>query len=108
MKEPEFTGNPPDLTQEELEELYQASQNLLKNPLKARNPFKSFIRIFSKKWDDRTEVAYKVFKPYYDRAGIKFTKADAQIARENMLSLSKNLLKVYQEHTDEISGDEDE
>lgn len=63
---------------------------------------KNFSRFFARR-NDR-ELAYQIFKFYYDEAGMELTREDAEGIRLNMLSLAKKLMRDQQE---ELGGVQD-
>jgi hypothetical protein len=91
----------PEMTKQELKELEEAVEALQKEPIKGFRRFaRSIIRPLRKR--DRTEACYLAFKHIFDRAGMKFTRKDAQKVRANMLRLSEKLYEVHKAQVDEI------
>jgi len=83
---------PEGMTEKDLKELEKAVDGALKNPLTG---FKSVIKNFMRLWKrkDDIESTYRTWKPYYDKAGKKFTRGDAERVRSNVLRVSRKMFE---------------
>jgi len=80
------------LTLDEKQELADAAKGLQREPLVGFKRFVlSVIRPLKRK--DEIEATYAVFKPYYDRAGVKFTRKEAERVRSNVLRVSRKMFE---------------
>jgi len=83
---------PEGMTKKDLKELEKAVDGALKNPLKGfRNVIRGFMKIWRRK--DDIEATYRVWKPYYDRAGKPFSRKDAERVRGNVLRVARKMFE---------------
>ncbi len=93
-----------DMDAEEIKELGEAAEELLKNPIKGwKKAFSSMLKPLRKR--DRVEATYFTFKPIFKHAGMKFTRKDAETVRTNMLRLAEKLDEVHKQQVDEIDAE---
>ena len=92
-----------NLTEEELQKIHDGIVEARKNPLKGwKRFFSAMLKPFHKR--DPIDATYVTFKPYFDMAGLPFTRKDAEVVRTNMLRLSDKLYDVHMEQTEEIDA----
>ncbi len=100
----EASGILLDMDSQEIKELKEASEELLKNPMKGwKRAFSSMLKPLRKR--DRVEATYFTFKPIFKQAGMKFTRKDAEAVRTNMLRLAEKLDEVHKQQVDEIDSE---
>lgn len=93
-----------DMDADEIKELGEATEDLLKNPDKSwKSVFSAVLKALRKR--NKAEATYFTFKPIFKQAGMKFTRKDAEAVRTNMLRLAEKLDDVYKQQVDEIDAE---